>query len=92
MITYPCWDHADYHVEGRGDIGDAGLFIGEAHMLLDAISTHHTAKGLIYEDVPSAVQYEIFTKLLKAPEEPSRRLASSWCVADAWRLGSPTRR
>ena len=92
VITYPCWDHADCHTEGRGDGGEAGSFIGEAHKLLDAISTHHSINGLIYEDAPSVVQYESFAKLLKTLEEPSRRLASSWCIVDTWRLGSPTRR
>ena len=92
VITYPCWDHADCHTEGRGDDGEAGSFIGEAHELLDAISAHHTISGLIYEDVPSIVQYTSFANLLKTLEEPSRRLASSWCIVDTWRLGSPTRR
>ena len=92
VITYPCWDHADCHTEGRGDDGEAGSFIGEAHELLDAISTHHKISGLIYEDVPSIVQYASFANLLKTLEEPSRRLASSWCIVDTWRLGSPTRR
>ena len=92
MITYPCWDHADCHTEGRGDDGEVGSFIGEAHELLDAISAHHSINGLIYEDVPSVVQYASFANLLKTLEEPSRRLASSWCIVDTWRLGSPTRR
>ena len=92
VITYPCWDHADCHTEGRGDDGEAGSFIGEARELLDAISAHHTISGLIYEDVPSIVQYTSFANLLKTLEEPSRRLASSWCIVDTWRLGSPTRR
>ena len=92
VITYPCWDHADCSTEGQGDGGTAGSFIGEAHTLLDAISAHHTINGLIYEDVPSVIQYASFAKLLKTLEEPARQLASSWCTVDTWRLGSPTRR
>ena len=92
VITYPCWDHADCHTDGRGDGGEAGSFIGEARTLLDAISTYHSINGLIYEDVPSVVQYKSFAKLLKTLDEPSRRLASSWSIVDTWRLGSSTRR
>lgn len=92
VITYPCWDHADCHDEGRGDAGDAGSLLGEARELLDAISAHHKIRGLIYEDVPSVVQFESFSKLLRTLEEPARKLASSWCIVDVWRLGSPTRR
>ena len=60
--------------------------------LLGAITAHHKITGLLYEGVPSTTQYESFAKLLHALEEPRRGLASSWCIADVWRLGSPTRR
>ena len=92
VITYPCWDHADCNEEGKGDAGDAGSFIEEASTLLDAITAHHKITGLLYEDVPSITQYKSFKKLLLALEEPRRGLASSWCIVDVWRLGSPTRR
>ena len=92
VITYPCWDHADCNEEGKGDAGDAGSFIEEAATLLDAITKHHKITGLLYEDVPSITQYDSFKRLLTALEEPHRGLASSWCIVDVWRLGSPTRR
>ena len=92
MITYPCWDHADCNDEGKRDAGDVGSFVEEAPTLLDATTAHHKITGLLYEDVPSITQYESFAKLIHALEEPRRGLASSWCIVDVWRLGSPTRR